>query len=123
MRNQYANPVINSDFPDPDIIRVGDTYYMASTTMYFMPGGDILRSWDLVHWEFVGHVFETLEDTPAHRLEEGRQIYGQGMWAPSLRFHEDVFYLTFSCNLTHKSRPLGADRNERFFLRRLPVLR
>ena len=103
MRNQYANPVINSDFPDPDIIRVGDTYYMASTTMYFMPGGDILRSWDLVHWEFVGHVFETLEDTPAHRLEEGRQIYGQGMWAPSLRFHEDVFYLTFSCNDTHKS--------------------
>ena len=44
MRDQYTNPVINSDFPDPDIIRVGDTYYMASTTMYFMPGGDILRS-------------------------------------------------------------------------------
>ena len=42
MRDQYTNPVINSDFPDPDIIRVGDTYYMASTTMYLMPGGDIL---------------------------------------------------------------------------------
>lgn len=98
-----SNPVINSDFPDPDIIRVGDTYYMASTTMYFMPGGDILRSWDLVNWEFVGHVFTELEDSPAHRLENGKQIYGRGMWAPSLRWHEGVFYLTFSCNDTHKS--------------------
>lgn len=100
---QYPNPVINADFPDPDIIRVGDTYYMASTTMYFMPGGDILRSYDLVHWEFVGHVFDTLEDTPAHCLEDGKQIYGQGMWAPSLRFHKGTFYLAFSCNDTHKS--------------------
>ncbi len=99
----YPNPVINSDFPDPDIIRVGDTYYMASTTMYFMPGGDILRSYDLVHWELVGHIFETLEDTPAHCLEDGRQIYGQGMWAPSIRFHKGIFYLTFACNDTHKS--------------------
>lgn len=100
---RYPNPVINSDFPDPDIIRVGKTYYMASTTMYFMPGGDILRSYDLLHWEFVGHVFEKLEDTPAHRLEDGQQIYGQGMWAPSLRFHKGTFYLTFSCNDTRKS--------------------
>ena len=99
----HPNPVIDSDFPDPDIIRVGDTYYMASTTMYFMPGGDILRSYDLVHWELVGHIFETLEDTPAHCLEDGRQIYGQGMWAPSIRFHKGIFYLTFACNDTHKS--------------------
>ena len=58
---QYQNPVINSDFPDPDIIRVGDAYYMASTTMYLMPGGDILRSRDLVHWEFLCHVFSQLD--------------------------------------------------------------
>lgn len=83
---QHYNPVIYSDFPDPDIIRVGDTYYMASTTMYLMPGGDILRSYDLVHWEFAGHVFETLEDNAAHRLENGQQIYGLGMWAPSCAF-------------------------------------
>ena len=100
---QNYNPVIYSDFPDPDIIRVGDTYYMASTTMYLMPGGDILRSWDLVHWEFAGHVFETLEDNAAHRLENGQQIYGLGMWAPSLRYHDGTFYLTFACNDTHKS--------------------
>lgn len=47
-----SNPIINSDFPDPDIIRVGDTYYMASTTMHYMPGCDILRSYDLMNWEF-----------------------------------------------------------------------
>ena len=103
MRDQYTNPVINSDFPDPDIIRVGDTYYMASTTMYFMPGGDILRSSDLVHWEFVCHAFGRLEENSAHCLEDGQQIYGQGMWAPSLRFRDGVFYLTFACNDTHKS--------------------
>lgn len=106
---QYFNPVINSDFPDPDIIRVGDTYYMASTTMYLMPGGDILRSYDLVHWEFVGHVFDWLEDNPAHCLENGRQIYGLGMWAPSLRYHKGTFYLTFACNDTHKSLLFLAD--------------
>ena len=103
MRDQYTNPVINSDFPDPDIIRVGDTYYMASTTMYFMPGGDILRSSDLVHWEFVCHAFGRLEENSAHCLEDGQQIYGQGMWAPSLRWHDGTFYLTFSCNDTHTS--------------------
>ena len=53
------NPVIDSDFPDPEIIRVGEIYYMVSTTMYFMPGADILRSWDLAHWELVGHVFDS----------------------------------------------------------------
>ena len=97
------NPVIDSDFPDPEIIRVGEIYYMVSTTMYFMPGADILRSWDLAHWELVGHVFDRLEDNAAHNLEGGRHIYAQGMWAPSLSWHEGVFYLTFSCNDTHRS--------------------
>lgn len=97
------NPVIDSDFPDPEIIRVGDVYYMVSTTMYFMPGADILRSWDLAHWELVGHVYDRLEDNEAHRLGKGRHIYGQGMWAPSMSFHKGIFYLTFSCNDTHKS--------------------
>lgn len=85
------NPVLYTDFPDPDIIRVGDTYYLASTTMHFMPGCDILRSYDLMNWEFVSHVYETLEDIPGHRLEGGAHIYGQGMWAPSLRYHEGFF--------------------------------
>ena len=51
----YTNPVIYTDFPAPDIIRVGDVYYMATTPMHFTPGCDILRSYDLVHWEFIAH--------------------------------------------------------------------
>lgn len=84
-------------------MRVGDTYYMASTTMHFMPGCSILRSYDLVHWEILTHVYETLEDSPAHRLEKGKSIYGQGMWAPSFRYHEGTFYLCFSANDTRKT--------------------
>ena len=72
MMARNPEPAVHADFPDPDIIRVGDTYYMATTTMYFMPGGDILRSRDLVHWEFLCHVFDRLEDNPAHKLEDGR---------------------------------------------------
>lgn len=102
------NPVLYTDFPDPDIIRVGDTYYMASTTMHFMPGCDILRSYDLMNWEYVCHAYDMLEDTPGHRLEEGSQIYGQGMWAPSLRYHEGLFYICFTANDTHKTYLLMA---------------
>lgn len=107
-----TNPVIESDFPDPDIIRVGSAYYMVSTTMYFMPGGDLLRSYDLLHWEFVGHIFERLEDNPAHRLESGQNIFGKGMWAPSLRYHGGKFYVSFSCNDTHCSHIFIANEPE-----------
>lgn len=97
------NPVLYTDFPDPDIIRVGDTYYLASTTMHFMPGCDILRSYDLTNWEFVCHAYDMLEDIPGHRLEGGSHIYGQGMWAPSLRYYEGLFYICFTANDTHKT--------------------
>ena len=50
-KNKGTNPVIKADFPDPDIIRVGDVYYMISTTIHFLPGAVILRSYDLLHWE------------------------------------------------------------------------
>lgn len=102
------NPIVNSDFPDPDIIRVGDTYYMASTTMHYMPGCDILRSYDLMNWEFVAHAYETLDDTPGHRLEGTSQIYGQGMWAPSFNYHEGTYYINFTANDTHKTYLLTA---------------
>ena len=95
------NPVIWSDYPDLDPIRVGDTYYMVSTTMYFMPGCVILRSYDLLHWENAVHVYAELDNTPAQRLEDGKQIYGAGMWAASLRYHNGKFYLVFICNDTH----------------------
>lgn len=98
-----SNPIIYSDFPDPDIIRVEDTYYMASTTMHFMPGCDILRSYDLVNWELFAQVYEKLEDLPRHSLEKDKNIYGEGMWAPTLRYHDGIFYLLFTANDTQST--------------------
>ena len=92
---QNRNPLIGMDFPDPDVIRVGDIYYMISTTMHFFPGGQILRSRDLVHWEFCTYIYDTLEHTPGEMLEKGENIYGHGMWAASLRFHRGRFYAVF----------------------------
>ncbi len=99
---QGQNPITAMDFPDPDIIRVGDTYYMISTTMYFMPGGVILRSYDLIHWEYCARVYDVLEDTPRQRLEEGN-AYGKGMWAATLRYHKGTFYVVFVANDTRKT--------------------
>lgn len=103
------NPVIYSDFPDPDIIRVEDTYYMASTTMHYMPGCDILCSYDLIHWEFLSKVYEVLDDTDQHLMKENLNIYGEGMWAPTFRYHKGIFYVGFTANDTHKTYLYHAD--------------
>ncbi|WMJ86591.1 glycoside hydrolase family 43 protein [Anaerocolumna sp. MB42-C2] len=97
------NPIIYSDFPDPDVIRVQDTYYMISTTMHFMPGGVILRSFDLIHWEIISHVYDELDNTPGQRLAGDSSIYGKGMWAASLRYHKGTFYVCFVANDTGKT--------------------
>lgn len=99
-----VNPILKSDYPDPDVIRVGKTYYMISTTMYFMPGGVILRSYDLVNWEIVSYVYDTLDDSEEERLENGKNEYGKGMWAPTLRYSNGTFYVAFVShgkNFTH----------------------
>ena len=103
------NPIIWADYPDVDIIRVEDTYYMVSTTMHFMPGCVILRSYDLTNWEVVTHVYETLDDTPDQKLEGEKQIYGKGMWAASLRYHKGKFYVCFVANDTKKTYLFTAD--------------
>lgn len=97
-----TNPLTRLDYPDPDVIRVGDTYYMVSTTMYFMPGCVILRSYDLINWEFCTHVYDTLEDTARENLD-GAHAYGNGMWAPVIRYHDGVFHIVFVANDTHKT--------------------
>lgn len=99
----YSNPIIYADYPDPDVIRVDDTYYMVSTTMYFMPGCVILRSYDLIHWETATHVYDVLDNTPGQRLEQDSHIYGKGMWAASLRYHNGRFYICFVANDTRKT--------------------
>ena len=102
-RQLGINPLTRMDYPDPDVIRVGDTYYMVSTTMYFMPGCEILRSYDLVRWEHAAYVYDRLDSTPAQRMEGAENIYGQGMWAASLRYHNGTFYICFVANDTHKT--------------------
>ena len=93
----YKNPVINGDFPDIDVIRVGDTFYMVSTTMFYMPGATILKSKDLVNWEYCANPLQQIVDNNAYNLI-GADHYGQGMWASSLNYHNGKFYLYFPCS-------------------------
>lgn len=106
------NPIIKCDYPDPDVIRVGDTYYMLSTTMHYFPGGAILRSYDLMNWELINYLYDVLESTGPARLKNGENIYGQGMWAPSLRYHDGIFYVCFVANDTHKTYLFYTDNIE-----------
>ena len=106
------NPLTGMDYPDPDVIRVGDTYYMISTTMHFFPGGVILRSWDLIHWEICSYVYDTLEHTPGEILEGDQTIYGHGMWAASLRYHNGKFYVAFIAHEWDKTFLFTADSIE-----------
>ena len=91
------------DIPDPDVIFHDGFYYLITTTMHFFPGGEILRSKDLKCWEHYSYVFDKLESTPAQRLEGDGYIYGKGMWAPVLRFHDGLFYVAFSSNDMNKT--------------------
>lgn len=92
------NPVIFADVPDMSMIRVGDTYYMSSTTMHMNPGVPIMKSNDLVNWKLVNYAYETLEDNNDKlNLDNGKNDYGRGSWASCLRYQNGVYYVsTFS---------------------------
>ena len=94
----FCNPILWMDYPDPDVIRVGDTYYMITTTMHMMPGCPIMKSKDLIHWEMVSYLYDSIEDNPAYRLEKDENAYANGQWAASLRYNEGKFYICFDCN-------------------------
>ena len=96
-RGMFHNPVIEADVPDPSMIRVGNYYYLVSTTMHLMLGCPVMRSKDLVHWETISYVFQRLTDLPRYDLKEGT-VYGRGQWASSLRYHDGRFYVWFSPN-------------------------
>lgn len=98
-----VNPVIHADFPDPAMIRVGDAYYMTSTTMHLSPGLPILKSTDLVNWRLVGYAYDRLEESEALNLEGGRNAYGRGSWASSLRYHQGRYYASTFSGTTGKT--------------------
>ncbi|MFC3100063.1 glycoside hydrolase 43 family protein [Altererythrobacter lauratis] len=94
----FTNPLFQDEFSDPDIIRVGEDYYMTGTTMHMMPGLPLLHSRDLVNWRLVSYAFDRLDLGPAWRMEQGQEIYGQGIWAPSLRYHDGTFHIFANVN-------------------------
>lgn len=97
------NPIIRADFPDPDVIRVNNTYYMVTTTMFMMPGGQILKSKDLYHWEIVSFIFNSIEDNDIYQLKNGKNAYGKGQWATSLKYYRGKFYACFVCHDMRKT--------------------
>ena len=95
----YTNPLLYDEFSDPDIIRVGDDYYLAGTTMHSVPGLVILHSKDLVNWENISYCFDRFDfNDDAFSLKNGKEIYGQGIWAPCIRYANGQFYLFSNIN-------------------------
>ncbi|MDI1256182.1 MAG: glycoside hydrolase 43 family protein [Flavobacterium sp.] len=88
------NPIIFADVPDESIIRVGNTYYMSSTTMHMSPGVPIMKSLDLVNWKIVNYAYDRLVENDAMNLDNGKNTYGRGSWASSLRFHNGTYYIS-----------------------------
>ena len=97
------NPVIYADVPDMSIIRVGDTYYMSSTTMHIAPGVPIMKSKDLVNWEIVNYCYDILEDMDELNLANGKSTYGRGTWASCIRYHNNMYYVTTFAQTTGKT--------------------
>jgi len=97
------NPVLYADVPDMSIIRVGDTYYMSSTTMHMSPGLPIMKSKDLVNWELVSYAYDRLDDVDELNLANGKSAYGRGSWASSLRYHNGQFYVSTFSGTTNKT--------------------
>jgi beta-xylosidase len=108
----YRNPILYADYSDPDVIRVGESYYMVASTFHFSPGLPVLKSRDLVHWTILGHALPKLSFHPSYdlpgpvdwtdateRLKFNPAMghrYSAGVWAPAIRFHRGRFYIYFA---------------------------
>ncbi|HUC80148.1 MAG TPA: glycoside hydrolase 43 family protein [Flavisolibacter sp.] len=87
----YKNPVLHADYSDPDAIRVGDDYYMISSSFEDVPGLPILHSKDLVNWKLIGHALK--RQLPLEHFSAVR--HGEGVWAPAIRYRNGEFYIYF----------------------------
>lgn len=104
----YKNPVIHADYSDPDVCRVGEDYYMVSSSFDAVPGIPILHSKDLVNWSIIGHALT--RQIPIEHFEKTQQ--GNGVWAPAIRYHKEEFYIyypdpDFGIYLTKANNPRG----------------
>lgn len=105
----FTNPLFYDEFSDPDLIRVGDDFYLTGTTMHAMPGLPVMHSKDLVNWKLLGYAAPELNFGPEFRLEGGKSIYGQGIWAPSFRYNKGTFYIF--TNINHRKTQLYTATN------------
>lgn len=87
---RYKNPILFADYSDPDVIRVDDDFYMVASSFNCMPGIPVLHSKDMVNWKIIGHVYERL---PFEKYD--KPVHGHGSWAPSIRYHNEMFYVYF----------------------------
>lgn len=94
----FTNPLFYDEFTDPDLIRVGENYYMVASSMHSMPGLPILKSKDLVNWEFLSYVSGFLDLGKDFHLEGDKGVYGNGIWAPAIRYNKGTFYVFVNVN-------------------------
>lgn len=85
----YRNPVLHADYSDPDVCAVGEDYFLTASSFNCTPGLPILHSKDLVNWKIVNYALKKVE--PVEYYNEAR--HGKGVWAPSIRFHEGMYYI------------------------------
>lgn len=86
---KFNNPIIHADFSDPDAIRVGEDFYLIASSFNHLPGLPILHSKNLVEWSYIGYALDKL----GTKFDEVR--HGEGVWAPSIRYHNDLFYIVY----------------------------
>src|SRR4030042_6393123 len=87
----YRNPVLHADYSDPDVIRVGDDFYMTASSFTCVPGLPVLHSGDLVNWEIIGHALKY--QVPRAVFDKPQQ--GNGVWAPCIRYQKGVYYIYY----------------------------
>ena len=105
----YKNPIIYADYSDPDVIRVGNNFYLVASSFDQVPGLPILQSKDLVNWKIIGHA---LLRQPPYDVYSKPQ-HGNGVWAPSIRFHNGEFYIfypdvDFGIYMVNAKNPAGS---------------
>jgi beta-xylosidase len=111
---QHAvNPLIFADVPDASMVRVGDTYYMSSTTMHETPGVPVMRSKDLSNWEIVSYCYDRLAEMPEMNLDNGKNTYGRGTWASCIRYHNNRYYVSTFAQTTGKTYIFSTDNIEK----------
>ncbi len=89
---EYKNPIINADYSDPDLCRVGDDYYMTASSFCDIPGLPILHSKDLVNWTLIGHAIAEMPDYAQFAPDPS---HGNAVWAPAIRYHNGEFYIYY----------------------------